>query len=132
MAADQTLYRWAETATIDGVTGIYQRKTIQDNEWTSGWTRNQVVSAQELNTLFYLLTTSSAPIPAPIAFLPDDSDIPDTAVALDGSSITESSYPNLYSIYGSTLPDASGLLSGYTVIVRASQREENGSKLQIL
>lgn len=119
--ADQTLKIWAKEQTLDGVTGIYQKKIIQDNEWLTGWAREQVISAQELNTLFYLLSTHASPIPAPISYWPTASFIPEQALEMDGSGISEVDVPNLYSIYGSSLPDLRAFCpSGYTIIVRAS------------
>lgn len=115
----QTLQVWASETTTDGVTGIEQKKTLTDNEWLSGWTRQQVVSAQQLNTIFNLVTSYALPSPVAPCLWPEDVDIPDIAIVFDGSTITEDTYPNLYSIYGATLPDMSDILDGYIWIARA-------------
>ena len=119
--ADQELKSWAGTVSIDGLTNSPQRRDILDEEFLNGWLRNTTVSAQQLNSILYLLSTNALPHPNCASLFPDSTTVPSVALELNGQSITESEYPNAYALYGSTLPNISGdAPTGFTYIIRAS------------
>jgi hypothetical protein len=119
--ADQALKIWANTINIDSLTNAPQRREISDEEFQDGWLRNANISAQQLNSMFFLLSLYSNPFASAPVLYPDSLAIPDEALELNGQSITEATYPNAYSIYGASLPDLTGdAPTGFTYIIRAS------------
>lgn len=115
----QQLKVFASELTQDPVKGNNQRRDIQEEEWLQGWGRLQGVTAQQLNQLFFLLTSSSAPsniCPYPY---PDTLPIEDTMLHMNGQAISVTDAPTLFEKYGDTLPDMrTDNLTGFIWVVR--------------
>ena len=118
--ANQELKIWANTLDIDGVAGNAQRRDLIEEEFIDGWKRLAGVSYQQLNQLFYLLTSSSAPIDtAPYLHYTVGNPVPSVALEMNGQTITEAANPILFGYYGGTLPDLrSEAPTNFTYLVR--------------
>jgi hypothetical protein len=118
--AIQDLKVWCEEAVNDGVTNTDNRRDITSEESQNGWVRGGSVSTQQLNSMFYLTSLCSSPY-WHTPFLVTDTVTLDADVALEmnGQAITQGDNPELYAIYGSTLPDMStDAPSGFYYAVR--------------
>ena len=114
----QSLKVWAKTLSLDDIYKNYQRRTLDSEEWEFGWLRNVGLSAPQLNSLFFLLTSHSNPVTCSPYLHLKSKPIPEEALEM-GSSITQSEYPALFEYYGATLPDIKGEApTGFTYIVR--------------
>lgn len=117
--ADYPLKIWAHTEVLDSLIGNAQKRQITDEEWTQGIPRLGGISAQQLNTLFYLLSSYAPPADICPYPYPASLQIPDEALEMDGQVITRADYPVLYAAYGARLPNmSSDNLSGFRWIVR--------------
>ena len=118
--ANQELKIWANTLGIDGVAGNAQRRPLNEEEFIDGWKRLAGISYQQLNQLFYLLSSYASPIDTtPYLHYTIGNPTPSTALELNGQSITSVETPNLFSYYGSTLPDlTANATAGFTYLVR--------------
>ena len=118
--ANQELKVWANTLDIDGVAGNAQRRDLTEEEFIDGWKRLAGVSYQQLNQLFYLLTSYSSPSDtSPYLHYTVDNPIPTEALEVNGQAIAEATSPNLFNVYGANLPDLrSAAPTNFTYIVR--------------
>lgn len=111
---------WASTVVTDAVTNTDNRREILDEEALNGWVRDGTISTQQLNSLFYYLTLHSAPYANCPYLMSTTTAVPTNALEMDGSvTLTSDDNPNLYSIYGDTLPDlSSDAPSGHRWVIR--------------
>ena len=117
----QELKIWAKTLNNDMLTLTDQRRDIEDEEFLDGWLRTSPASSQQMNQLFYLLTTYANPFPNAPVIYPSALDIPSVALEMNGQTITEEDYPNAFAIYGGTLPNITASApTGFTYIIRGS------------
>lgn len=116
----QELKVWAENPIQDGVAKNYQRRDLRDEEFMEGWARLAGLTYQEINQLFYLLSSYSSPLSvAPYQHYIASNAVPSTALEMNGQTISVNDVPELYAYYGATLPDRTGELpTGWTYIVR--------------
>ncbi len=116
------LYTWASVINTDeGVTDTANRREILPEEALNGWVRDGTISTQQLNSLFYYLTLYASPFPNTPYLMSTKVNTPTNAYELDGSAITQGEAPNLYDIYGATLPDLSSEApTGHRWVVRIS------------
>lgn len=115
------LYTWAEVVVTDGVTATDNRREILQEEALNGWVRDGTISTQQLNSLFYYLTLYASPFANTPYLMSTNVNVPTNALEMDGSTITQEESPNLYEIYGATLPDLStNAPSGHRWVVRNS------------
>lgn len=118
--AIQDLKIWASSLNTD-ITNSSQRRNIELEEFIVGWLRNDNISFQQLNQLFFLLTSYANPWPNPPVPYPTTLPIPEDALEMNGQAITIGDYPNLFAAYGANLPDISAEApTGHTYIVRKS------------
>jgi len=121
MALPQDLKIWASEINIDGVTGIEQRRDLNGEEFRDGILNLVTFTAQQYNSLMYLLTINSAPSPICPYQFPTSESIPDIALEMDGQAILSADFPNLFEVYGANLPDITAeAATGFTFIVRKS------------
>lgn len=121
MAAPQDLKIWAEQEIIDGVTNTPQRRVLNGEEFNDGILNLVTFTAQQYNSLMFIITTYSNPFYASPTLLPTTEGIPTEALEMDGQAITTEVYPNLFLVYGANLPDiVADAPSGFTYIVRKS------------
>lgn len=115
----QELEVWAKQDVPDPVKGNSQKREIRDEEWLQGWGRLSGITAQQLNTLFNLVTQYTPPSDiCPYPF-PNGVAIPDQALVMNGQTITQQDQPELYAAYGATLPDMTAdNLTGFVWVVR--------------
>lgn len=120
--AEDNLKIWCNTTVTDGVTNTDNKRTLLDEEYLNGWLRNGTVSIQQLNSLFFGLTLSSSPYTNSPYLMSDGVTTPSTAYDMDGTvTLTSTDAPNLYEIYGATLPDLSGdAPTGHKYVIRIS------------
>ncbi|HDG1611215.1 TPA: hypothetical protein PFD71_003105 [Vibrio cholerae] len=117
--AIQDLKEWCQIPKVDDVTEIEQVRPLVDEEFINGWQRQQTVSTQQVNQLFKLLTNYAPPSPTCIYY--QDSSIPVNSVSIiaDGRTFTQEEAPELFEIYGGTMPDKTvGAPAGTTPIMR--------------
>lgn len=107
MAIDD-LEVWCQELVTDELTQNTQRRTIFDNEYLEGWLRQQTVSTQQLNQLFYLLTSYSPPNIFTVHYVDSSTPVTIAEIACDGGSFLEADAPLLYEQYGGTMPDFTG------------------------
>ncbi|CAH9012960.1 conserved hypothetical protein [Vibrio phage 501E54-1] len=104
--AYQELKIWSSTEMQDPVKGNSQINEILEEKWIQGWGRLHGVSAQDLNTLFRIITEYSPPTDYCAYPHPANVTVPSTAIE-SGSSITAEDQPELFKVFGNTLPDMS-------------------------
>ncbi|AUR89090.1 hypothetical protein NVP1121O_062 [Vibrio phage 1.121.O._10N.286.46.C4] len=117
--ADQELKVWAKDLVSDPVKGNGQKRPIEEEEWLQGWGRLSGVTAQQLNTIFNLLTKYAAPSDiCPYPF-PDDVPLPSNVLHMNGQALVVSQSPTLYGAYGTNLKDMTAdNLDGFIWVVR--------------
>lgn len=117
---NQELKIWSNTLDIDGVAGNTQRRDLTEEEFIDGWKRLAGVSYQQLNQLFFLLTSSSSPIDTtPYLHYTVGTTIPSNALEMNGQTLSAAGNPVLFGYYGGTLPDLrSEAPTNFTYIVR--------------
>ena len=121
MAIPQDLRVWAYQLNTDGVTGTDQRRNLNGEEFRDGILNLVTFTAQQHNSLQYLLTSYSNPFYASPTLLPTSEAIPNEALEMDGSAIAAIDYPNLSTVYGANLPNiVADAPTGFTYIVRKS------------
>lgn len=117
--ADQNLKIWALNTVLDGVKGNAQKRLIQAEEWLQGIGRLQGVTNQIFNSTLNLLTHYAAPAdtcPYPYSA---SAPIPDEALHMNGQTISQTEQPELFKVYGNTLPDMTAdNLIGHIWLVR--------------
>lgn len=119
--AIQDLKIWAEELTVDGVTGIKQRRKLNGEEFRDGILRQVTFSSQQYNSLQFLLTLYSNPFHLCPVLVPTSISIPNEALEMDGQTITALDFPNAFAVYGATLPDLRpDAPSGFTYVIRKS------------
>ncbi len=101
----QDLKTWCRDLVVDPETQNIQRRDINSNEFQQGWLRLDTISAQQLNQLFYLLTSYSSRVVTQVYFVDSSKPIPDTVIRADGSSFLKETAPLLFEIYAGTMPD---------------------------
>ncbi len=112
---------WCSEVVNDGVTLTDNRRALLPEEVLNGWVRNGTVSVQQMNSLFYYLTTYSSPFSNSPYLMASSETTPDNAYDMDGSTFTEEDAPNLYEIYKGTLTDMSGdAPTGHKWVIRKS------------
>lgn len=117
--ANQDLEVWAKNLVQDPISQAQQRRPITLEEFLEGWGRLGGVSTQQLNQLFYLITSSSPPSDISPYPYPSTQPIKDNMLHMNGQSITQQDTPELFDVYGSTLPDmTSDNLTGFIWVVR--------------
>lgn len=116
--AEQELKIWALEDTQDPVKGNDQKRTIREEEWLQGLGRLHGFTAQQINTMFNLLTHFSPPADLCVFLHPAGGVLPSTALRMNGQSITLEDQPILYNAYGPNLPDmtAEDLAEFYWVV----------------
>lgn len=118
--AIQELDTWAKNLQLDVPTNAYQRRDLLPEEYEYGWLYEDVVTAQQLNSLMYLLTLHSKSVPQSPELIPDTKTTPTVALDwVDGATIDENLYPELFAYYGATFPVLQATEpSGWKYIVR--------------
>ena len=117
----QELKIYADELNTDGVTGIDQRRDILDEEFRDGLLRGDTASAQIWNSILNLLTLASAPHPTCIYAIPTTQITPSIALDMNGTAINSNDNPNLFEVYGATLPNITAEApTGFKYIVRNS------------
>ncbi len=101
----QDLRTWCRDLVVDAETQNIQRRDINSNEFQQGWLRLDTISAQQLNQLFYLLTSYSNRVVTQVYFVDSSQTIPNTVIKADGGSFVENDAPLLFEIYNGTMPD---------------------------
>lgn len=115
----QILKVWASNIIPDSVKGNNQAREIKDEEWFQGWGRLAGVSAQQVNSLFRLITQHSAPSDICPYLYPSSSFIYSNTLEMNGQVITEEETPVLFATYGSNLPDiTSEAPTGFIYVIR--------------
>lgn len=103
--AIQELQTWAKNLQLDAPTNSYQRRDILPEEYEYGWLYEDVVTAQQLNSLFHLITLHAKSVPQSPELIPATTPVPNISLDwVDGATIDETLYPELYAYYGSTFP----------------------------
>lgn len=121
MAAPQELDIWAEVLNTDGVTGTDQRRDLNLEEFRDGILKLVTPSSQQYNQMMFLLSSYSNPFYASPYLIPTTETIPSNALEVDGQTINVVDNPNLFAVYGSTLPNiVADAPTGFTFIVRNS------------
>lgn len=118
--ANQDLEVWSSQLAADAVAGNQQRRPLTEEEFIEGWKRLFGVSNQQLNQLFYLLSSYAAPIDtAPYLHYTVGTSIPSVALEMNGQTINSTDTPELFAYYGSTLPDLTTTApTNFTYLVR--------------
>ena len=101
----QDLKTWCRDLVVDAETLNTQRRDINSNEFQQGWLRLDSISAQQLNQLFYLLTSYSSRVVTQVYFVDSNQSIPQTVIKADGGSFLKEEAPLLFEIYGGTMPN---------------------------
>lgn len=113
----QDLKTWCQAPEVDPLTEIEQVRPLVEEEFLSGWKRQQTVSTQQVNQLFRLLTQYSPPNPACIFFQDNTIPINSVTIIANGQAFTEEEAPELFTIYSGTMPDFTGVAPAGTVPV---------------
>lgn len=117
--SDQDLKVWSSNLIQDAVAKNYQRRVLSDEEFLEGWGRQFGVSAQQVNQLFYLLTSYAAPSDICPHPYPDTAPVTEIMLHMNGQTITEQDAPEVFKQYGATLPDmTANNLAGFIWVVR--------------
>jgi len=118
--AIQELDIWSKNLELHVPTNSYQRRDILPEEYEYGWLYEDVVTAQQLNSILRLVTLHSKSIPQSPELIPDTKTTPTIALDwVDGGTIDETRYPELYDYYGATFPTLQSTApSGWKYIVR--------------
>jgi hypothetical protein len=101
----QDLNTWCRDLIIDSETENVQRRDINSNEFQQGWLRLDTISTQQLNQLFYILTSYSNRVITQVYFVDSAKPIPNTVIKADGGSFLEEDAPLLFEIYKGTMPN---------------------------
>ena len=116
--AYQELKIFSSQEVSDPVKGNPQLNEIKDEKWIQGWGREHGVTSQDLNTLFRIISEYSPPTDYCAYPHPTSVTIPDTAIE-NGSAITEEGQPELFKVFGNTLPNMSAdNLTGFVWVFR--------------
>lgn len=111
---------WAKELVLDIETNSEQRRNLNPEEYENGWLYRDEVSAQQMNSLFYLITLHSKSVSQSPELIPSTATIPTISLEwVDGGTIDEVAHPELYAYYGSTFPTLQSTApSGWKYIVR--------------
>lgn len=101
----QNLQQWSYQITVDPATENVQRRDIQDKEFLQGWLNLETVSVQQLNQLFFLLTSYCPKVVTHVYFIDAGKSVPDTVISADGRTFTQEEAPLLFEQYAGTMPD---------------------------
>lgn len=94
---------WCEEVLTFG--GTDTRYDLKAEEALNGWVKNASVSAQQLNQLFYLLTSSAKVNPFSPDLLLATEELPSECVEwVDGGAIPQTEAPLLYEHYNGVFP----------------------------
>ena len=117
--AEQDLKIWAKDLVSDPVKGNNQKRLIEEEEWTQGWGRLSGVTAQQLNSLFNLLSSYAAPSDICPYPYPDNLPLTEGMLQMNGQDVDPEASPHLFAAYAGTLPDmSSDNLNGFVWVVR--------------
>lgn len=113
------LEEWARNVVVDGVTKTENKIAIGTELYRDGWLRDQPVAGQHLNEILNIITTvllsSAAPVGSPQLQYGVS---PDTGfLECNGAAFNPATYPQLGTVYGSTLPILAAP-SGFIYVVR--------------
>lgn len=112
---------WAEEEIIDGVTGTPQKRTLNGEEFNDGILNLVTFTAQQYNSLQFLLTLYSNPFYLCPVLVPTSISIPNESLEMNGQAILVTVTPNAFEIYGANLPDlTSDAPTGFTYVIRKS------------
>lgn len=118
----QVLKRWASELIVDTLQGNSQRRPLIEEEFLEGWGRNFGVSNQQMNQLMFLLTSHAPPVSTVPYLNYDIVPLNSETLKMEGQTLTEEEYPQLFSYYGSSLPDINTTdpaPTGFSWVVRA-------------
>ncbi len=116
----QPLRIWCKEIVNSAITQMVpQRRPLVPEEELNGWLNLQTVSAQQLNSLFFQLTTYSSPSPYTFYMISSSTPTPSEALDANGQTLTIEDSPELYEHFGATLPNANtSAPSGFKFIIR--------------
>ena len=109
---------WAEELFLDGLTNLYQRRTLNTEEFRDGVLNLVTFTAQQYNQLMYQVTSHSNPFDLSPYRMLSTTATPDEALELNGQTISAIAYPKLAAEYTTTLPDLSAEVAGWKWVVR--------------
>ncbi len=117
--ANQELQVWSKNLVQDPISNSQQRRPITDEEFLEGWGRLFGVSAQQMNQMFYLLSSYAPPSDICPYPYPSSKALTTEMLHMNGQSINSTDTPELFNAYGAALPDMTAdNLTGFVWVVR--------------